>query len=291
MKTLLLIDANSLIHRAYHALPLLSTPEGKPVGAIYGLSSMLLKILKEERFDYAAAAFDTPEPTFREGLFKDYKAHRPKTDDELVPQLAEAHNLFQKFGIPSFEKPGYEADDIIATLVKKFGGEKNLRVMILTGDLDTLQLVRGDKVVVKTPKKGVSETVVYNEAAVEERYGLKPEKLSDYKGLVGDPSDNIPGVPGVGPKTASKLIQKYGDLESLYRNMEKAGNKLEGKILENKEKAFFSKELVKLLSDIPLEASLGDLALDSSKNKNLIEYFGELGFQSLIKRSLGEVAE
>ncbi len=287
LRTLLLIDANSLIHRAYHALPPLTTPEGKPIGAIYGLSSMLLKILREEKPDYAAVAFDTPETTFREGLFKDYKAHRPETDEELVGQLAEARKLFQKFKIQYFEKAGFEADDIIATLVKKFGSEKNLKIIILTGDLDALQLVQKNKVIVKTPKKGVSETIIYNEEKVKERYGLSPNKLCDYKGLVGDPSDNVPGVPGVGPKTASKLIQKHGSLEKLYRELKSAKNKLEEKILENKEKAFFSKKLVELQQDIPLEVILKNLSLSLSDKKELVEYFGELGFQSLIKRSFG----
>jgi DNA polymerase-1 len=286
MKTFLLIDANSLIHRAYHALPPLTTPEGKPIGAIYGLSSMLLKIMKEEKPDYAAAAFDTPEATFREGLFKDYKAHRPKTDEELVGQLVEAHELFQKFNVPFFEKAGYEADDIIAALVKKFSSRKNLKIIILTGDLDTLQLVQRDKVVVKTPKKGVSETIIYDEARVKERYGLEPKKLTDYKGLVGDSSDNIPGVPGVGPKTATRVIQKYGSLEKLYRDLKSARNKFEEKILENREKALFSKKLTELQPDIPLEVALENLTPNWSGNGELVEYFSELGFQSLVKRSL-----
>lgn len=284
MKNLLLIDANSLIHRAYHALPPLTTPEGKPIGAIYGLSSMLLKVLKENRPDYAAAAFDTPEPTFRDGLFKEYKAHRPRTDDELVPQLTEAQNLFRNLGISHFEKAGYEADDLIAALTQKFGGEENLKVTILTGDLDTLQLVSGDKIVVETPKKGVSETVIYDEGAVKERYGIEPGKLNDYKGLVGDPSDNVPGVPGVGPKTAAKLIQEFGNLEKLYENLAKTGGKLEGKLLENKEKAFLSRKLVRLQPDVPLEVGLENLVVGPLGNGDLKDYFSKLGFQSLVKR-------
>jgi len=290
-KTLILIDANSLIHRSYHALPPLTTPDGKPIGAIYGLSSMLLKIIREEKPDYIAAAFDTPEATFRNGLFKDYKAHRPKTDDELVSQLAEAHKLFQKFEISYFEKPGFEADDVIATLAEQFKKEESLRVMILTGDLDTLQLVEDGKVVVKTPKKGVSETIIYNEEKIKERYGLDPNQLCDYKGLVGDPSDNVPGVSGVGPKTASKLLQKYGTLENLYEKMGVATNKIEEKILENKEKAFFSKKLVELRMDVPLEAELEKLSRKNFREEELIKYFTELGFQSLVKRSFISLSE
>ncbi|MBI4033951.1 MAG: hypothetical protein HY378_00165 [Candidatus Brennerbacteria bacterium] len=284
MKTLLLIDANSLIHRAYHALPPLTTPEGKPIGAVYGLASMLLKIAREERPDYTAAAFDTPEATFRDELFEDYKAQRPKVDEELVGQLAEARNLFREFNIPSFEKPGYEADDIIATLAKKFDGGGNLKVIILTGDLDTLQLVSGSEVVVKTPKKGVSETMIYDEEAVKERYGVGPGKLNDYKGLTGDPSDNVPGVPGVGPKTASKLIQEFGSLEKLYENLGKTEGKLKEKLLENRGKALLSRKLVELRKDIPLEANLESLVFDSPGNEKLTKYFDKLGFQSLAKR-------
>jgi DNA polymerase I len=284
MKTLLLIDANSLIHRSYHALPPLTTPEGEPIGAIYGLASMLLKITREDKPDYIAAAFDRPEPTFREGLFKDYKAHRPKTDEELVNQLAEAQNLLQKFNIPYFEKAGVEADDVIAALVKKFEGKKNLKIMILTGDLDTLQLVRGDKIVVKTPQKGVSKTIIYDELKVKERYGLEPQKLNDYKGLVGDKSDNIPGVPGVGPKTASKVLQEFGSLEDLYKNLKEPKNKMEEKLLEHKESAFFSKKLATLQPDIELETNLENLTFNLSDNGALFQYFNELGFQSLAGR-------
>ncbi|MDP3052710.1 MAG: DNA polymerase I, partial [bacterium] len=191
MKTLLLIDANSLIHRSFHALPPFTSPEGEPTGALYGLSSILIKIFKEQKPDYWTAAFDRPEPTFRKKLFKEYKAHRPKAPDELISQLIKAHEVFEKFGIKTFEQAGFEADDLIAALAKHFKTEKELKIIILTGDLDTLQLVDDGKVEVETPKKGVSEIMVYDKKAVQERYGLNPEQLPDYKGLVGDKSDNI----------------------------------------------------------------------------------------------------
>ncbi len=284
MKTLLLIDANSLIHRAYHALPPLTTPEGEPIGAIYGLASTLIKILKEQKPDYIAAAFDRPEPTFREGLFKDYKAKRPKIDKELVIQLRRAHELFQNFNIPTFEAAGFEADDVIATLVKIFKGRKEFKIVILTGDLDTLQLVYKNKVVVEIPKKGVSETVIYNEEAVKSRYGLKPNQLPDWKGLVGDPSDNIPGVPGVGPKTASRILQEYKNLENLYKRL-KPSDKLGEKLISYKGQVLFSKKLVTLEPRVPLEVEENNLIFTLPQAQEIIRYFTYLGFQSLVKRS------
>ncbi len=203
MKTLLLIDANSIIHRSFHALPPLTTKDGKPAQAIYGIGSILLKLWRDGRPEYAAALFDRPEPTFRKKMYVEYKAQRPAAPTELISQIIEAHNIFPAFGIKTFERPGFEADDLIATFAEKFKKEKDVQVVILTGDRDTLQLVEGEKVVVRTFKTGVSETLTYDEAAVKEKYGLLPNQLIDYKALVGDPSDNIKGVPGVGPKTAT----------------------------------------------------------------------------------------
>ena len=286
MKTLLLIDAHALIHRAFHALPPLTTPSGEPAGAIYGVSNTLIKILKEQKPDYIAAAFDRPEPTFRKEIFKDYKSHRPPAADELIHQIIKAYELFKKFNIPIFEKPRFEADDIIGTLVNKLKEKDGLKIIILTSDLDTLQLVKKDDVVVQTPKKGISETVLYNEEAVINRYGLTPSQLPDYKGLVGDPTDNIPGVPGVGPKTASKLLKEYKTLENLYKKIS-GEHKLAEKLLKYKNQAFFSKKLATIRQDVLLEINLKNLTFNPPENKILIKYFSELGFQSLVKRSFG----
>src|SRR3989344_1177927 len=211
MRTLLLIDANSILHRCFHALPTLTSSTGEPAQALYGTASILLKILRDAPPAYAAALFDRPEPTFRKEKFAEYKAQRPPTHADLVGQLHVAPELFRASGIRPFDAPGWEADDLIATLARRFG-EADLRVEILTGDRDTLQLVRGDKVVVRTFVKGISETAIHDEAAVREKYGLPPDKLADYKALVGDPSDNIPGVVGVGPKTAADLLRRFGDI-------------------------------------------------------------------------------
>jgi len=295
MKTLLLIDANSLIHRSFHALPPFTSPKGEPTGALYGLSSVLLKIIKEKNPDYWAAAFDRPEPTFRKKLFKEYKAHRPKAPDELISQIIKAHEVFGKFGIKTFEQPGFEADDLIAALVKHFKPEKELKIIILTGDLDTLQLVCDGKVEVETPKKGVSEIMIYNEKAVQERYGLKSEQLPDYKGLVGDKSDNILGVPGIGPKTAGRLLGEYHNLGNLYQKLKakkieefpKKDRKLFQKLLDNEEQALFSKKLVLLDQDIEIPVSLNDLEF-RDLDDSLLDYFRQLGFQSLVARVSGQ---
>ncbi|MEK7086633.1 MAG: DNA polymerase [Patescibacteria group bacterium] len=287
MKTLFLIDAHALIHRAFHALPPLTTPGGEPIGAIYGLASIILKLFRTETPDYVAVALDRPEPTFRKEEFPEYKAHRPKAADELVSQLVKARELFAKFGISMFERPGFEADDIIGTLVELFKKEKDLKIVILTGDLDTLQLVHGQQIIVRTPQKGASETKIYDEAAVFERYGLAPDQMTDYKGLVGDASDNIPGVPGIGPKTAAKLLSQHHDLETLYKKIQ-PDSPFTKKILANKKQALFSKKLATINRAVPLEVNLNQLVYAGPDHETLVRYFTELGFQSLIQRILSQ---
>lgn len=282
MKTLLLIDAHALIHRAFHALPPLTSPAGEPVGALYGLARTLNKVLEERKPDYVAAAFDRPEPTFRKEEFKEYKAHRPKAPDELVSQLIKARELFKAFQIPTFERPGAEADDIIGTLVERFKDDRSLRIVILTGDLDALQLVSGDRVVVETMKKGVTEMVTYDKKAVEARYGLPVAALPDYKGLVGDPSDNIKGVKGVGPKTAEKLLTEFGTLEGIFERMPPT-HPLAKKILPGKEQAFFARKLATIDRHLPIEVREEDLRYPGTRSEALASLYGELGFQSLLK--------
>ena len=285
MKTLLLIDANSFIHRAFHALPPLTAPDGRPTGALYGLTSILLKTLRELSPDFVAAAFDRPEPTFRKKEYDEYKAHRPPAPEELISQIKEARKVFEVFRIAQFEKPGYEADDILGTLAKKFSAQK-IEVKILTGDLDTLQLVKDGEIVVITPRRGMGETTIYDQKAVEERFGVKPEQMIDYKGLAGDSSDNIPGVPGIGPKTAAKILQEYGSLEKAVeaatkRKKESASWK---KIADYKEQALLSKRLAALDCSVPIETELSQLTFTPPNLENMKEYFTSLGFQSLLKR-------
>lgn len=280
MKSLLLIDAHALIHRSFHALPPLTTPKGEPIGAIYGLTRALIKTMREHEPDFVAAAFDRPEPTFRKEMFEGYKAQRPKAPDELVSQLIKARELFQKLNIPCFELAGYEGDDIIGTLAEKFGKEKDLQITILTGDMDTLQLVKGKKIVVRAPKKGISETIVYDDAAVRARYELGPDQMTDYKGLVGDPSDNIPGVPGVGPKTALQALQEFGTIKNLYAKMSES-HKLAKKFLPYEKDALFSKKLATIHTEVPIKVSLQDLEYKKPSEDDLREYFLSLGFESM----------
>ncbi|PIU78231.1 MAG: DNA polymerase I, partial [Candidatus Moranbacteria bacterium CG06_land_8_20_14_3_00_43_56] len=201
-KKLILIDSNAIIHRAYHALPLLTTKKGELVNAVYGFTSVLLNVLGKFKPDYIAATFDLKEPTFRHKEFKDYKATRVKAPDDLYEQIPQVKKIVETFNIPIVEKEGYEADDLIATFARKT--EKlhpDVEVIVVTGDLDTLQLV-DENIKVFALRKGMSDSVLYGKKEILERYGLKPEQMIDYKGLRGDPSDNLPGVKGVGEKTA-----------------------------------------------------------------------------------------
>lgn len=283
MKQLLLIDANSIIHRAFHALPPLTTPDGRPAGALYGLASILLKILREDKPDYVAACFDRPEPTFREKEYPEYKAHRPETPSELISQLIEAPDLFRKFGIKTFDQPSLEADDLIAALARNFGDEPDLKVVILTGDMDTMQLVRDDKVVVRTFKKGVSETKTYDAEGVKERYGLRPDQMIDYKALVGDPSDNVKGVMGIGPKTAQAILSEAGSLEEFFKDPDRYP-KFRDKILPQREELKLNRSLVTLRSQAGIKtASVSELKAGFDP-KELTDYFRQLGFETLVKR-------
>lgn len=288
MKKLLLIDANSLIHRCFHALPPLTSPKGEPINAVYGLSSILLKILREHNPDYAAAAFDRPEPTFRDEIFRDYKMHRPPTDDKLIPQLKKSHEVFEKIGIKVLEKAGFEADDIIGTLAEKFYSEKednDLKIIIFSGDKDNLQLIKADNIIVEFLKTGVSKTVIYNESLFLQEYGFSPKQLIDFKALVGDASDNIPGIKGIGPKAASDLIKNYKTIENIYEEIGLIPKKsLREKLEQNQEVAFLSKKLATIKRDIPLEVSLFDLKQEGLDKERLRNFFEELGFKSLIER-------
>lgn len=289
MKKLLLIDANSIIHRSFHALPPFTTPEGKPSGAIYGIASILLKLWRDERPDYAAALFDRPEPTFRDKKYAEYKAQRPPAPDELISQIIEAHKLFEAFGIKTFECAGYEADDLIATLAEKFKKLSEVQVVILTGDRDTLQMVEGDKLVVQTFNKGVSDTTIYNEAAVIEKYGIAPKQMVDYKALVGDPSDNIKGVPGVGPKTALDLIKRFGTVKEMYERLDSDDSefaKLREKFGPFKKEAELSEELVTLERHAPIDIPAIKEFVPFEGTDTAAKYFEKMGFATLLKRLL-----
>ncbi len=261
-----------------------------PSGAIYGIASILLKLWRDERPDYAAALFDRPEPTFRDEKYAEYKAQRPPAAEELVVQIIEAHNLFTAFGIRTFEKPGYEADDLIATLAEKFKIVPEVQVVILTGDRDTLQMVEGDKLVVQTFNKGVSDTTIYNEGAVIEKYGIAPKQMVDYKALVGDSSDNIKGVPGVGPKTALELIKRFGTVKEMYKQIGE-DPKLKAKFGAFKKEAELSEMLVTLERHAPIEIPPIDELVPFADTDAAAKYFEKMGFATLLKRLLFPEAE
>ncbi|MBI2640262.1 MAG: DNA polymerase I, partial [Candidatus Sungbacteria bacterium] len=263
MKRLILIDSHAIIHRAYHALPPLTSPAGEPTGAVYGFTTILMRILRELKPDYIAAAYDLPGPTFRHVAYERYKAQRPETPSDLASQFSKTKELLASFGIPVFEKEGYEADDIIGTIAKKLEPQKNVEIIVVTGDMDALQLVR-PRLRVYAMKKGISDTVIYNEKAVRERYGFGPKELIDFKGLRGDPSDNIPGVKGVGEKTATELIKKFRSIEKLYKTLKKPSKKVSAavseRLREGEEEAKFSKALATIKMDVPLKFELASLA-------------------------------
>src|SRR3989344_6759336 len=220
LKTLVLLDAHAIIHRAYHALPEFMSSDGKPTGALYGLSAMLMKIINELKPDYIAACYDLPGGTFRHEAYKEYKAGRKKADDELVLQLKRSRDVFEAFSVPAYEAPGFEADDLLGTIAEQMKG-RGIDIIIASGDMDTLQLVDDERVRVYTLKKGIQDTILYDEKAVIERFGFKPALLPDYKGLRGDPSDNIIGITGIGEKTATDLIKSFGGIEKIYSALKK----------------------------------------------------------------------
>ena len=221
-KRLVLLDAHAIIHRAYHAMPDFSNSKGEPTGALYGISAMLMKIAADLKPDYIVACYDLPQKTFRHEAYEAYKGTRQKADEGLVAQIISSRRIFEAFNIPMCDAPGFEADDILGTIVEKMHADKNIEIVIASGDMDTLQLVDGTKVQVFTLKKGLNDTIMYDEDAVLARFGFGPKLLPDYKGLRGDPSDNIIGIAGIGEKTATDLITQFGSIESIYKKLKNA---------------------------------------------------------------------
>jgi len=277
------VDANSLIHRAYHALPPLSTSDGIPTHAAYGFAQMLLGLLQSEKPDLLVVAFDPPGETFRHQQYAEYKAQRPPAPEDLVPQFALVHDIVQAFGIPVLEQPGYEADDAIAAVARQAQAAGH-DVVIVTGDRDALQLV-DERTQVLATLHGVKDTRRYDRAAVEAEYGVKPEQLSDYKGLVGDTTDNIPGVPGIGPKTAAKLLAQFGSLEGLLERLDEVAEaKLRGLLREHAAQARLSKSLATLRADAPVQVDLWAAQVDRQHPEQARKLFQRLGFTSLVTR-------
>lgn len=293
-KRLVLFDAHAIVHRAYHALPDFTTQSGEPTGGLYGLTTMLIKAISDLEPDYLAAGYDLPGPTFRHREYASYKATRVKADDALIAQLKRSRDVFTAFGIPIYDAPGYEADDIIGTIVETLKERGDIEIIVVTGDMDTLQLVSGERVRVFTLRKGLSDTILYDEEKVRERFGFGPELLCDYKGLRGDPSDNIIGVPGIGEKTATELLIKFGGIDAIYTALKKDPTALEKRgvkprvmalLREHEEEAKFSRVLATIRRDAPIHFQLPERTwretFDPEPAKRLMH---ELEFKTLGER-------
>ncbi|MFC0187908.1 DNA polymerase I [Fictibacillus aquaticus] len=289
-KKLVLIDGNSIAYRAFFALPLLNNDKGVYTNAVYGFTMMLMKILEDEKPSHMLVAFDAGKTTFRHKTFTEYKGGRQKTPPELSEQFPFIRQLLDAFGIKRYELENFEADDIIGTLSKSAAGG-DWEVKVFTGDKDLLQLVTEDVEVVLT-RKGITEVESYNLEKVEERYGLTPDQIIDMKGLMGDPSDNIPGVPGVGEKTAIKLIKQFGTLEQVLEQIDNvSGAKLKEKLSDNKQQAIMSKELATITHEAPIEITIEDTGYAGYEAASVLPLFKELGFTTLIERVGGEPME
>lgn len=285
MKKLILIDGNALLHRAYHAYPPLSTPSGELINAVYGFSSMLLSVIDKLSPTHVAVTWDLKGPTFRKQEFEEYKANRKPMDDDLVTQIDRTKEVVKKLNIPQFEIEGFEADDIIGTLARLALKEEDTQIVIVTGDRDSLQLIKEQKVVAYLPVQNHhAQSVVFDEEKVKEVYGLTPEQIIDLKSLMGDPSDNIPGVKGVGKVTATKLIQQFGSMKKLYENLDDPRIIPRIKVLLEAEKEMAEKSyyLAKIDNEVPLKLSWEDCLLTDYDKNEVIKLFEELNFKSLI---------
>ncbi len=290
---LVILDSHAILHRAYHALPDFESSKGEPTGALYGLVSMFLKLIADLKPDYIVACRDLPGGTHRHEVYEDYKGTRAKTEDALISQLEKAPKVFEAFGVPVYQAPGFEADDCVGTIVKNMQ-KKDVEIVIATGDLDTLQLVSGTKVRVYTLRQGLNDTILYDEDRVRERYGFGSEHITDYKGLRGDPSDNIKGIPGIGEKTATLLITEFGSIEDIYEALnddpeefEKAGVKprIVSLLKEGEKAARFSKELATIHLDAPISFSLPKEPWQLGDHLNtIVALCDEFEFRSLRER-------
>ena len=303
--TFVLIDGNAILHRAYHAMPRFEI-NGKLVNAIYGFISILFSAIEKHEPEYLAVAFDVKGPTFRDELFKEYKAKRIKPPQEFYDQIPDVWEFLKVAEIPLLTREGYEADDIIGTLAKKVNGDLGEgEVIIITGDQDTLQLV-DDRTKVAMPAMGKIKETLYDASAVQGKLGLSPEQVIDYKALSGDSSDNIPGVRGIGPKTAVELIKEFGTVEGIYEYLDKLGLKINNfdiknsleiknlklkikptvvrKLLENRDMAYLSKRLATIKVDVEFPFKLSDAKIHDFDEEKLREFLDKYRFRSLVKR-------
>lgn len=297
MKKLVLIDGHAIIHRAYHALPMLTTREGQPVNAVYGFATMILKVIETMQPTHMAVAFDLPVQTFRHETYVAYQSHRPRADDGLCSQVQLVKDLVEAAGIAQYSAPGFEADDVLGTLATlavqrtKGNGQRGGgfdEVVIVTGDRDILQLVNKN-VKVFMPTKGLSDGRTMDEAGVLDYLGVWPNQIIEYKALVGDSSDNYPGVPGIGPKTAISLIQEFGTVEKIYKNLGKVPDKVKNKLELGREGAEISHKLATIVCDVDIKVDFEKMkVVDVAKRKEFLAKLKEFNFRSLYKRMTGE---
>ena len=295
-KTLIIIDGNAIVHRAFYALPPLKKKGGEIVNAVYGFLSVFFKSINDFSPDYIAATFDLPGKTFRHKKYKLYKANRVKASDDLYNQIPMIKEVLKELGVKVFDKAGFEADDLIGTIAKTAPKKRPLLdVIIITGDMDVLQLV--DKnIKVSALKKGIKDTLLYDEEEVKEKYdGLTPKQLIDYKGLRGDPSDNIPGVTGIGEKTAIALIKEFGSMDNLYekirKNKAEIKDKLREKLVTQKDQALVSRMLGEINNKVEIDFDLEKCAWKGCNKDKTIKVLEDYGFKTLIKRLFGVVSE
>lgn len=291
MKKLVLIDGNSIMNRAFYGImgsKSLTTKDGKFTNAIYGFLAILFKLIEDENPEYLGVSFDLSKPTARHELYEGYKANRKGMPNELAEQMPIIKDILKAMNIDIIEKEGYEGDDIIGTL-SRYGEKKGLEVIILSGDRDTFQLAT-DQVKIHIPrtKAGKTETEIFDREKVKEVYGIEPKQLIEVKGLQGDTSDNIPGVPGIGEKTALTLIQKYETIDNLYKKLETGESDLKGKQKEkietNKELAYLSRTLGEINTQVPIEDTLEQLKIEEWDKPKVLEIFKELNFKRYIER-------
>lgn len=283
MKKLILIDGNAIFHRAYHSLPPFKTSKGEITNAIYGFLRMLIDIYLKLQPDYLGIAWDRKAPTFRHEKYEDYKATRAAPPEDLYPQLPRLKEVIEAFKIPQIEQDGYEADDLLGTAAHRAEKESGLETIIVTGDQDALQLVT-DKTHIMAPIKGISEVKMFDPSLVREKFGVRPDQVIDYKALSGDTSDNIPGVPGVGPKGAKELLQKYDNLSNIYKHLDELTPALRARMEAGKKSAYLSQELATIHTDAPIEFSLEKYQTHDIDYPAVEKLFDELEFRSLVKK-------
>lgn len=288
---LLIIDGNAIIHRAFHAIPMLTASNGQPTNAVYGFASMILNLLLKVHPEYIVMTFDRKGKTFRDDLYTEYKATRVAGPQELYDQIPDIKKFVTAFNIPQFELDGFEADDIIATIVKKmtnpsdpnYDDYKNVHSYIVTGDRDTFQLIDKDISVI-TPHKGFQEIIIYTPEKVKEEFSITPAQFCDYKTLRGDTSDNIPGVPGIGEKTAKDLLQKFETIDGIYANLDKLSPAVARKLTDGKASMEMSRQLVTLDMNVPIEFDLDRCHTHTFDMRELMKMFEVFEFRSLMKK-------